>query len=124
MGRVRRAMREVDGETIKTRVKEIASANTIEVEVGTNGFRGGNYSHGSRTYFAIKNICGTNLFCEIEDTLVDIPDDEEVAIVLGGDCELMAFIDALKFGVKVLEEQAARTLGKGDSVTRQWFWEG
>ena len=38
-----------DGTKITTFTREVSSANTLEVEVGTNGFKGGNASCGART---------------------------------------------------------------------------
>ena len=51
-----------DGTRLTTFTREVASANTIEVEVGTNGFKGGNASCGSRTYIRIKDLGGTDMF--------------------------------------------------------------
>ena len=42
-----------DGTRITTFSREVTSANAIEVEVGTTGFKGGNADHGSRTYIRI-----------------------------------------------------------------------
>ena len=39
-----------DGTRITTFTREITGANMLEVEAGTNGFKGGNAEHGSRTY--------------------------------------------------------------------------
>ena len=44
-----------DGTRITTFTREVTSANAIEVEVGTTGFKGGNADHGSRTYIRIKD---------------------------------------------------------------------
>ena len=43
-----------DGTKITTFTREVASANTIEVEVGTTGFKGGNANCGSRTYICFS----------------------------------------------------------------------
>lgn len=51
-----------DGTKITTFTREVASANTIEVEVGTTGFKGGNANCGGRTYIRIKDLGGTDMF--------------------------------------------------------------
>jgi len=86
---------------------EFVGPNILEVEAGTNGFQGGDAGHGSRTFFAIRNKRSTVMTSHIcdDNQLVRMSNCEEVAIVLSGDSELEAFLSALKFAVKTLEEQ-------------------
>ena len=69
-----------DGTEITTYTRDVVSANILQVEAGTTGYKGGDTGHGGRTYFRIS--------------------DE------GGDCELETMIRALKFITKVLEEES------------------
>jgi hypothetical protein len=87
----------------ETRTAEITSANILEVEVGTTGYMGGDSGHGGKTYFRLKDLASTdlNVGCNI-----DKYGSQEVVIELGGDTELQTFIEALKYTVKVLEEQS------------------
>ena len=72
-----------DGTKITTYTRDVVSANILQVEAGTTGYKGGDTGHGGRTYFRIS--------------------DE---VTLGGDCELETMIRALKFITKVLEEES------------------
>ena len=92
--------RKVYGEEIVTYTREIFSANAIEVEAGTNGYCGGDSGHGSRTYFRIQDIGGT----DIRVNPLGFDGDEGFEVFLGGDCELDTIIKALKFITKALED--------------------
>ena len=72
-----------DGTKITTFTREVASANTIEVEVGTNGFKGGNASCGSRTYIRIKDLGGTDMF--VKRFRAENGNTAEFEVYLGGD---------------------------------------
>lgn len=76
----------------------------LEVEVGTNGFKGGNASCGSRTYIRIKDLGGTDMF--VKRFRAENGNTSEFEVYLGGDCELETMLRALKFVVKVLEEES------------------
>lgn len=86
---------------------EICSANIIEVKVGTTGFCGGDSGHGGKTYFAIKDLGGT-------DITVNVLDEEfgngGFEVILGGDCELATIINALTYIKTKLEEKADETV--------------
>jgi len=84
---------------VQTWIAEFMNANVLRVEVGTTGFCGGDFGHGSRTFFKIKDEGGTALFVNGEES-------EEVEIALGGDTELATFIEGLEFALKVLKEQS------------------
>lgn len=89
----------VDGKTVNTYKQEIEGLNTIEVEVGTTGHKGGDAGHGCRTYLKIKNIADTWIapWC----------DEDSVEITLGGDSELDTFCEALRIGYEVLKKHAS-----------------
>ena len=97
-----------DGTKLTTFIREVTSANALEVEVGTNGFKGGNATHGSRTYFRITDIGNTDMF--VKTVRGRNGNTGEVEFILGGDCELETIIRALKFVVKVLEEESAEVV--------------
>jgi len=94
--------RNIDGTIITTFSRDIYNANVLEVEAGTNGYKGGDSGHGSRTYFRIENAGGT----DIEAHLIGPYGTDGIEVSLGGDCELETIITALKFIIKVLEDGA------------------
>lgn len=94
----------VNGEEIETWKREIYDANVLEVEAGTNGYKGGDTGHGSRTFFSIKDCTGTDITAKV---LRDrYGHGYGFSVELGGDCELTTIIKALKFIVKVLKKQS------------------
>lgn len=94
--------RSIDGTLITTYSREIYNANVLEVEAGTNGYKGGDSGHGSRTYFRIENAGGT----DIEARLIGAYGTDGIEVTLGGDTELETIITALKFIINVLEDGA------------------
>lgn len=92
-----------DGTEISTYTREVYSANVLEVEAGTTGYRGGDTGHGGRTYFRINDCGGTDM--EIR-TFTDRHGCNGFEVFLGGDSELETTIRALKFITKVLEEES------------------
>ena len=44
-----------DGTEITTYSRDVISANILEVEAGTTGYKGGDTGHGGRTYFRIAD---------------------------------------------------------------------
>lgn len=94
---------EIDEHRFTIFESEVIGANILEVVAGTNGHKGGDSGHGSRTYISIKDVAGTDIMVKA------IPESNSsnggVEIVLGGDSELETMIEALKFIVKVLEYQ-------------------
>lgn len=97
----RRTLR--DGTEITTYTRDVVSANILQVEAGTNGYQGGDSGHGSRTYFRIKDEGSTDMNIE---THINRYGGSEFEVTLGGDCELETMIRALKFIVKVLEDES------------------
>lgn len=78
--------------------EQFTSANILEVTVATNGYQGGDSGHGSRTYFSLEDLGSTDM---------DVRADRgKVEIMLGGDCELQTFIDALRWAADRLEEMS------------------
>jgi len=117
----------IDGHEVPVVEKEIFNANIIKVRVGTNGYKGGDSGHGSRTVFSIENLASTDMnisfhsggnflgFIEAGDFSIknramhgcDIETDY-IEIEFGGDAELDTFIQALEFAVETLKKQVNR----------------
>lgn len=96
----------VKGEEIETWEREFYDANVLSVEVGTNGYKGGDSGHGSRVYLRFTDEGGTDLNARVHTTPYGTT---EIEITLGGDAELSTIIKALKFALKVLKEQSRET---------------
>lgn len=92
-----------DGTEITTYSREIVSANNLQVEAGTTGFMGGDTGHGGRTYFRISDEGGTDIHVT---PFIDKYGCNGFEVTLGGDCELETMIRALKFILKVLEDES------------------
>lgn len=94
----------LDGSKVTTFTREVYSANCLQVEAGTTGYCGGDSGHGARTYFRIEDIASTDIAVNV------IPPGRKgqggFEVALGGDCEIDTIIKALKFIVKVLEEES------------------
>lgn len=45
-----------DGTEITTYSRDIVSANILEVEAGTTGYKGGDSGHGGRTYSVLRTL--------------------------------------------------------------------
>lgn len=93
-----------DGTELTTYSRDVVSANILEVEAGTTGYQGGDSGYGGRTYFRIEDAASTDMEVRSYVNKYGCPGFE---VVLGGDCELETTIRALKFIMKVLEEEAA-----------------
>lgn len=95
----------VDGIKVPTEVEEFTSKyNIIEVEVGTNGYKGGGMAFGGRTYFRIKDLENTNMRCIIEPKGKK-DDVYEATITFSGDSDLHTFLEGLRYAVDTLERQ-------------------
>ena len=99
---ITKGTRQIHGKEVTTVTREIISANLLEVEAGTNGYKGGDSGHGSRTYIRIEDMGST----DIRVNPLGRDGDEGVELFLGGDCELETIILALKFITKVLEDES------------------
>ena len=72
-----------DGTEITTYSRDIVSANILEVEAGTTGYKGGDSGHGGRTYFRIADAAST----DIQVHTIGRYAYEGFDVFLGGDCE-------------------------------------
>ncbi|MBO4551481.1 MAG: hypothetical protein J5733_12185 [Bacteroidaceae bacterium] len=101
----------IDGSKVETFKKEIVSCNILTVEVGTTGHMGGDSGHGGRTYLRIADEASTDMRCRViaNGKLHEFDNTcqtNQIEIVLGGDCELDTFAEALRFAADVLKRDA------------------
>lgn len=101
MNDINKHVRKVNGQDVTTKLTSFALANIMSVEVGTNGLKGGDSGHGSRTYLKIMDELGSDMQIR---SYSDEFGGSYFEVILGGDCELKTFIDSLKFAVSVLED--------------------
>ena len=92
-----------DGTEITTYTRDVVSANILQVEAGTTGYKGGDTGHGGRTYFRISDEASTDIHVR---PFMGRFGCNGFEVTLGGDCELETMIRALKFITKVLEEES------------------
>ena len=104
MYEIKESRRELfDGTEITTYTRDVVSANILQVEAGTTGYKGGDTGHGGRTYFRISDETSTDIHVT---PFMDRFGYNGFEVTLGGDCELETLIRALKFITKVLEEES------------------
>ena len=99
---VKRRERNVDGRIIDTFQREVCCCNILEVEAGTNGYHGGDAGHGSRTYFRIADLGGTDMEVHAGKDKYGEP---YLEVTLGGDSELKTIIESLEFITKCLKDE-------------------
>ena len=92
-----------DGTEITTYTRDVVSANILQAEAGTTGYKGGDTGHGGRTYFRIQDEGSTDI--DVKPVITRYGCDG-FEVTLGGDCELETMIRALKFITKVLEDES------------------
>lgn len=88
----------------KSASTEIYSANILGVSVATTGYCGGDSGHGGRTYFSLEDLSSTDMSVRFTP---DEMSNGKLEIMLGGDCELDSFIEALRWAADKLEELAS-----------------
>lgn len=84
--------------------KTFNSANILEVTAATTGFRGGDAGHGCRTLVRFNDLGGTAI--KARSIPESIHGNGGVTIALAGDCELLTFIEGLRFAADTLEKLA------------------
>ena len=92
----------IDNISIKTEKDTFTILNTLEVEVGTTGIRGGDSGYGCRTYLRIEDNAGTDI--KVKYILPSSKGNGGVEVILGGDSELNTFISALEFAAQYLAQ--------------------
>jgi hypothetical protein len=94
--------KKVNGALISTFGASYEICNMLSVEAGTNGFRGGDSGHGSRTYLSFENGYSTDMSVSINGVQFSA---DKIELMFGGDCELEMVILALEYAVKTLKNQ-------------------
>lgn len=94
--------KKVNGALIPTFGASYVSCNMLSVEAGTNGFRGGDSGHGSRTYLSFENDASTDMSVSIDGVQYSA---DKIELMFGGDSELETVILALEYAVKALKNQ-------------------
>ncbi|MBI4129772.1 hypothetical protein HY468_00495 [Candidatus Roizmanbacteria bacterium] len=81
----------VNGENVHAFRANFYDANTLQVQAGTTGERGGDTGHGGRTFFSLKDLGGTDI------SITTGEDGTSLEVSLGGDAELRTITSALQF---------------------------
>lgn len=100
MFEIKRRIRQIDGKPIETWRRRIYGSNELGVEVGTNC-----PENGGKTFLRIFDLGCTDMKGKVDRNKQGGADS--ITIVFTGDSELLTFLEALKFSVKVLQDQAA-----------------
>ena len=106
---IKRNIRRIDREFIKTVKTEMVNCNILEVETGTNGYHGGDTGHGGRALVRLSDAASTDMRCLISGEIAGYSQTYEiyfshvdsVEIVVGGDAEIETLIDSLEFIVNL-----------------------
>ena len=105
LGLAEKHARFVNGRPVITWKRDIEDFNILEVEAGTNGYKGGDTGHGSRTCLRLRDHGGTDIHCAVNGK--EINDDvRDIEITLGGDAELSTIKEALRWMLSILEIQS------------------
>lgn len=94
----------IDGSDVLVNNYEFNSANGMLVTVGTNGYCGGDWGHGSRTYIEITDIYGEGIEVKVDGNNFYAPGN--VQLIFGGDTELDGVLCCLKYALDTLMDQA------------------
>ena len=89
---------------LEAQMKELSFSNCLGIVAGTNCPKGGDSGHGGRTYLRIENLGGTDMSVRLDKSGL-FNQVEAIEIMLGGDSECETLIDALKFALRILENQ-------------------
>ena len=101
--------RDVNRVAVDTFKRQVASGGGREVEAGTNGYKGDNFGHASRTYIRLQNIMDTDM--RVKETHDSDGNVDGFVLEMAGDSELTTIINALKFVEKVLDDQRREIVG-------------
>lgn len=102
-GNVQYNERIVEGKKVITMQRHFVDCCLLEVEVGTNGFHGGDGGNGCRTYIRFTDNGSTCMDAKVKN---DCLGTTEIELQLYGDAELQTIARAFKWAAKVLETQS------------------
>lgn len=100
MYEIKKKNAKVNGISFHTFERSIDGDCHFTVEVGTNGYKGGNAKKGSRAFISIKSDDKASLV-----SFVPQMGQKGVIIASSGDSELYGLLMSMKFCVSVLEDQ-------------------
>jgi hypothetical protein len=97
-------VRTIDGIKVQTVETEISSLyNSLTVEVGTTGYKGGDFRKGGRTFLKILDTNNSNFNVRKDAS------GQGFSLRIGGDTELDTLIESLEFAVTELKKQRNAT---------------
>lgn len=100
MYEIKKKTAKVNGVSFHTFERSIDGDCRFTVEVGTNGYKGGDAKKGSRTLISIKSDDNASLI-----SFAPQIGQKGVVIASSGDSELYGLLMSMKFCVSVLEDQ-------------------
>lgn len=110
---------------------EITDACVMKVTAATNGFKGGDSGHGSRTVVILEDEGSVDWGVIVDGVKHSAP--RKITLSLGGDAELRSIIKALRFAANSLSKKAGfdeakenaemRTRWGCTGITKQQFFE-
>jgi len=86
-------------EILKMYESTFSDSNILRAAVGTTGFRGGDSSHGGRTFIELEDLAGTDIDFQVEK------EGRLLKINLRGDAELRTILGAFQFISRTLERE-------------------
>ena len=100
----------VDGIEVPTKKYELEGICSMRLEIGTNGFQGGDSGHGCRVFFRLEDTGSSDIRAlEFDGDSFSETYDNEVGFTIGGDAELEEFIEALGLAYETLKDMAYGT---------------
>ncbi|MBQ9664266.1 MAG: hypothetical protein IJV40_14060 [Oscillospiraceae bacterium] len=97
--------KDINGGHVNTFIRGIAGRSALlEVEAGTNGYKGGNRQKGSRTYFRLTALNNTDFYARVHNNSRGQPDAVEICFC--GDEGIDVFLRALDFARSAISDQA------------------
>lgn len=95
---------------------EITDACVMKVTAGTNGFKGGDSGHGSRTVVILEDEGSVDWGVIVDGVKHSAP--RKITLSLGGDAELRSIIKALRFAANSLSKKAGFDEAKENAEMR------
>jgi hypothetical protein len=94
-------MKKID---VPVNAREVGCGDMFYVTVGTTGPKGGDSGHGGRTILKLDagTSCDFRMRLNDEDPWIH---GDGISLLVGGDMEMDAFLEALRFAVRELERK-------------------
>lgn len=111
----------IDGNRVPFEQETFTILNSMAVMVGTNGSRGGDAGHGSRTYIRLQDISGTDFSARAFGRMGSNYGNGGVEIVFAGDSELHVAIEMFQYIADTLKKQADHARECNRPVCAKWL---